>query len=97
MASSEMHEKKSHYESALRTFVDRLAEDRNVLAAILVGSLAEELMWRKESIGMWIIEADGVSKRLRSDGNSERVFRTLVQDGINVHAEIIPRSRFKQM
>ncbi len=46
---------------------------------------------------MWIIEADGVSRRLRSDGNDERIFRILVEDGINIHAEVIPRSRFKQM
>ena len=41
--------------------------------------------------------SDGVSRRLPSDGNDERVFRILVENGINIHAEVIPRSRFKKM
>jgi len=82
---------------ALSSFVERLGEDRNILAAVRVGSFDEELMWWKESIGLWIIEADGVSRRLKSDGNDERIHRTFVEGGINIHAEIIPRSRFKQM
>jgi hypothetical protein len=92
-----MQEKKERYEAALQSFVERLAKDRNVLAAVLVGSLADEVIWRKESIGLWVIEADGVSRRLRSDGNDERIFRTLAEDEIIIHAEVIPRSRFKQM
>lgn len=82
---------------ALDAFVDRIRDDRNVLAAVLVGSIKEDVIWRKETIGLWIIEADGVTKRLKSDGNDERIFRTFVEDGFNIHAEIIPRSRFKQM
>src|SRR5262249_6867262 len=42
-------------------------------------------------------EADGVSRRLPSDGNDERVSRILVENGINIHAEVIPRGRFKKM
>ncbi|MEM7230594.1 MAG: hypothetical protein AAF517_00380 [Planctomycetota bacterium] len=90
-------EKEEHYRAALETFCERLQDDRYVLAAVLVGSLNQETIWRKESIGLWIIEADGVSKRLRSDGESERIFRTFSEDGVNIHAEIIPRSRFKRM
>ena len=85
------------FAAALDTFIQRLEADRNILAAVRVGSIAEEYMWRKESIGLWIIETDGVSKRLKSDGQEERIFRTFIEDGINLHAEIIPRSRFKQM
>jgi len=64
---------------------------------VLVGSLRAETIWQRESLGLWIIEADGVSRRLLSDGNDERIFRTLVENGINIHAEVIPRSRFKKM
>ena len=32
-----------------------------------------------------------------SDGTDERIFRILVENGINIHAEVIPRSRFKKM
>ena len=90
-------QKVARFESALKQLVERLAEDRYVLAVVLVGSLSKATIWRRESIGLWIIEADGVSRRLRSDGNDERIFRILVEDGINIHAEVIPRSRFKQM
>ena len=90
-------EKVARFEAALNRLVERVAEDRYVLAVVLVGSLSSETIWRRESIGLWIIEADGVSRRLRSDGNEERIYRTLVEDGINIHAQVIPRSRFKMM
>src|SRR5206468_4565100 len=90
-------EKLSRFEAALQQFVERIAEDRHVLAIVLVGSLRMETIWQRESLGLWIIEADGVSRRLPSDGNDERVFRILVENGINMHAEVIPRSRFKKM
>src|SRR6202047_1015856 len=77
--------------------MERIGEDRYVLAVVLVGSLSEETIWRRDTLGLWIIEADGVSRRLPSDGNDERVFRILVENGINIHAELIPRSRFKKM
>ena len=93
----EAAESSSQMRSALDSFIDRLTEDRNILAAVRVGSFDEELMWWKEAIGLWIIEADGVTKRLLSDGKDERIRRTFVEDGINIHAEVIPRSRFKQM
>ena len=87
----------AEFKLALDQFIERLKEDRNILAAVLVGSLSEELMWRKDSIGLWVIEIDGVTKRLKSDGTDERIFRTFVENGINLHAEVIPRTRFRQM
>ena len=90
-------EKLARFQQALDHLVARISEDRYVLAMILVGSLSEVTVWRRESIGLWIIEADGVTRRLLSDGNEERLFRILTEDGINFHAEVIPRTRFKQM
>jgi hypothetical protein len=89
--------KVAEFEAALKQFVERIAEDRYVLAVVLVGSLSTETIWRREALGLWIIEADGVSRWLPSDGKDERVFRILVENGINIHAEVIPRARFKQM
>jgi hypothetical protein len=89
--------KVARFEAALNQLIERIAEDRYVLAIVLVGSLSTETIWQRESLGLWIIEADGVSRRLPSDGNDERVFRILVENGINIHAEVIPRSRFKKM
>ena len=97
MAKESDAEKTARFERALKHLIDRVSADRYVLAVVLVGSLSEETIWDRESLGLWIIEADGVSRRLRSDGEDERVRRILVEDGINIHAEIIPRSRFKKM
>ncbi len=90
-------EKVARFRAALSQLIERIAEDRYVLAVVLVGSLSPETIWRREALGLWIIEADGVSRRLPSDGNDERVFRVLVENGVNIHAEVIPRSRFKKM
>ena len=97
MSQNEDVAKVARFEAALQQLIERVAEDRYVLAIVLVGSLRAETIWRRESLSLWIIEADGVSRRLPSDGNDERLFRILVENGINIHAEIIPRSRFKKM
>jgi hypothetical protein len=97
VAAESDQEKVVRFNAALKQLIERMAEDRYVLAVVLVGSLIPETIWHRESIGLWIIEADGVSRRLRSDGNDERIFRILVENGINIHAEVIPRSRFKKM
>lgn len=90
-------EKLARFEKALELFLERVRADSNILAAALVGSLSEETIWRRDSISLWLIEKDGVSKRLRADGEEARLFRTLVEEGVNLHVELIPRSRFKRM
>lgn len=83
--------------AALEGFLARIAKDKSILAAVQVGSFADEVLWYKETIRLWLVEEDGVSRRLKSDGDEPRVFRTLVEDGVNIHAELIPRSKFKLM
>lgn len=94
---SDLVAKLARFQLALDQFLSRAAEDRYVLAIVLVGSLTGETIWMRESIGVWVVEADGVTRRLRSDGDDERIYRLFVENGINIHAEIIARSRFKQM
>ena len=90
-------EKVARFEKALQLFLERVRADANLLAAVQVGSLTEETVWRRDAISLWLIEKDGVTKRLRADGEDPRIFRTLVEEGVNVHVELIPRSRFKRM
>ncbi|MCA9060013.1 MAG: hypothetical protein KDA85_16010 [Planctomycetaceae bacterium] len=97
MSVEKSAEKVRRFEGALQLFIDRLAEDASILAVVLVGSLSEDTIWDRESLRLWVIEVDGVTRRLLSDGNDERVFRILVEEGINFHIELIPRSRFKKM
>lgn len=94
---TDLTQKLEQYQAALDGFVERLKEDRNILAAVLVGSINEETIWRKESLHLWIIETDGVTKRLKADGNDENISRILVEEDVNIHAELIPRSRFRKM
>jgi hypothetical protein len=95
--SESVSQKVVRFEKALQLFLDRVRADANLLAAVLVGSLTEETVWRRDAISLWLIEKDGVTKRLRADGEDPRIFRTLVEEGVNVHVELIPRSRFKRM
>jgi hypothetical protein len=46
---------------------------------------------RRDAIALWLIEKDGVIKRLRADGDNPRIFRTLDEEGVNLHVELIPR------
>jgi hypothetical protein len=61
-------------------------QDRYIVAAIVFGSLAYDEVWDKSDIDMILIGRD--------DKATER-FYALVENGINIHAEVIPRSKFK--
>ena len=97
MLAIDLTQKLAAYRAALNAFIERIKEDRWVLAVVLVGSLEEETILKKEHIYAWIIEADGVTLRKKSDGEDHRIWRVLVEHDINIWAEIIPRSRFKRM
>jgi hypothetical protein len=90
-------QKLARFQKALQLFLERIRTDPNLLAVVLVGSLTEETVWRRDAISFWIIEKDGVTKRLRADGEDPHIFRTLVEEGVNLHVELIPRARFKRM
>ena len=74
------------YEEALESFVSRVKQDRYIVAAILFGSLAYDEVWEKSDIDLMLIGRD--------DKTTER-FCALVENGITIHAEVIPRSKFK--
>ena len=75
--------KLERYETALAQFVERVMADRYVLAVVEEGSLLPETMWARHALSLWIIEADGVTRRIASDGTDERVFRVLVSVLVN--------------
>lgn len=62
--------------------------DRSVLAAILCGSLAHDKVWAKSDIDLVLVTID--------DKKVGQTDLALYADGVNVHAFLIPRARFRQ-
>src|SRR6185312_9915017 len=78
----------ARYNEALESLVGKLKQDRYVLAAILCGSLSHDQVWQKSDIDLIIVG--------REEKKAGREF-CLVENGINVHASLIPRGKFKAM
>jgi uncharacterized protein len=79
----------ARYQAVLDAFVAKLEQDYYVLAAALYGSLARGEPWEKSDIDLIIILRDGKETRARP-------FLWAVEDGINIMAEVYPRSRFRR-
>ncbi len=74
------------YNEALESFINKVKQDRYIIAAILFGSLSHDRVWRKSDIDIMLV------------GREEKPVREfyLVENGINIHASVSPRSKFKQ-
>src|SRR5919197_1173854 len=78
---------KARYQAALDSFVAKVRQDGYIIAAILGGNLSYDLDWAKYDIDILLIG--------RSEKAAER-FYYLVEDGINIHAWLVSRSRFRE-
>jgi hypothetical protein len=76
------------FEAALASFVERVRQDQTITAAILLGSLAYDEVWEKSDIDVFLITKD---EKQAVKGYC------LVEDGLNIHAQLYPRGRFKKM
>jgi hypothetical protein len=76
------------FSAALAALVDRVKQDRSVLAAILCGSLSHDTVWAKSDIDLVLVTID--DKKTGKEGLS------LYADGINVHAMLMPRAEFRK-
>ncbi len=74
---------------ALEALVEQVKGDRSVLAAILCGSLSHDTVWAKSDIDLVLVTIDD-HKVPESDV-------ALYADGVNVHAFLVPRARFRSM
>jgi hypothetical protein len=74
------------FNEALESFVGKVKQDRYIIAAILYGSLSHDTVWRKSDIDIILI------------GRDEKPVKqwSLVENGVNIHASLYPRSKFKQ-
>ncbi len=74
------------FNEALESFIGKVRQDRYIIAAILFGSLAHDTVWRKSDIDIMLV------------GREEKPIKEfyLVENGVNIHAVLLPRSKFKQ-
>lgn len=79
---------KARFQGALDTLLEEVKEDRQILAAILCGSLAYDVVWDKSDIDLVFISAD--DKKVQSHSLA------LVVDDINIHAQVVPRAEFRR-
>jgi len=74
---------------ALAGLIEHVKADHSVLAAILCGSLAHDTVWTKSDIDLVLITID--------DKKTELSQLSLYADGVNVHANLIPRTEFRRI
>ena len=75
------------FTAALDGLVERLQQDRAVLAAILCGSLSHDTVWAKSDIDLVLVTID--------DKQVGCADVALYADGVNVHANLMPRTAFR--
>lgn len=75
------------FRAALDALVERISQDRAVLAAILCGSLSHDTVWARSDIDLVLVTID--------DRKLEAAHRELYADGVNVHALLLPRAEFR--
>lgn len=81
-------ELKERYLAAVDSFIDRIRPDPNVIAVIVGGSLAYDVIWEKSDIDMTIVVRD------QTLANTEFCAE---EDGITVNIFLCTRSDFKRM
>src|ERR1700716_2120398 len=77
------------FATAPDALVERVKEDRSVLAAILCGSLSHDTVWAKSDIDLVLVTID--DRKVAAGGMA------LYADGVNVHAFLVPRGEFRRM
>ncbi len=75
------------FAAALESLVERLKQDRSILAAILCGSLSHDVVWAQSDIDLALVTVD--DRKVEGGGIA------LNADGVNVHAFVMPRARFR--
>ncbi len=75
------------YRDALDSLVTKVQKDRNIIAAILCGSMSYDQVWDKSDIDLLLVQREGKG--------TPRGY-TLSENGVNIHAEIVPRGQLRQ-
>ena len=83
--SGTVHQK---FSAALDALVEQIKQDRSILAVILCGSLSHDTVWAKSDIDLVLVTID--------DRKVDAGDIALYADGVNVHALLMPRTRFRE-
>ena len=75
------------YRDALDSLVTKVEKDRNIIAAILCGSMSYDQVWDKSDIDLLLVQREG-----KGDPRGY----TLAENDVNIHAEVIPRSQLRR-
>jgi len=78
---------KNQYQQAIDRFVEKLKEDINVIALVVGGSVAYDVIWERSDVDVTIVVRDQVLKS-RS--------LSLVEEGITFNTYLMTRSEFKR-
>ena len=76
------------YYEAVDLLVEKVEKDPYILAAIVAGSFSYAQVWEKSDLDVEIIGQDGI--------RPTQSHFSLVENGVNIHANISPRSSFKR-
>lgn len=80
-------ELRERYMAAVDSFVSKVKDDPNVIAVIVSGSLAYDVIWEKSDIDMTVVIRD---QNLKNDNYC------IVEDGITINVYLAQRSGFKR-
>ena len=75
------------YRDALDSLVTKVQKDRNIIAAILCGSMSYDQVWDKSDIDLLLVQREG-----KGDPRGY----TLTENDVNIHAEVVPRGQLRQ-
>ena len=76
------------YREAVELLVEKIQKDPYILAAIVAGSFSYAQVWEKSDLDVELIGRDAI--------RPTQSFFSLVENGVNIHANISPRNAFKQ-
>ena len=75
------------YQKAIDSFIDKIRDDQNVIAVIVSGSVAYDVIWEKSDVDTTVVVRD---QPLKSHSLS------IIEDGITFNLWLLPRSSFKR-
>jgi hypothetical protein len=82
------HQVKQKFTAALDGLIQQVKEDRSILAAFLCGSLSHDTVWAHSDIDLVLVTVD--------DRKIDSADLALYADGVNVHANLMPRVAFRK-